>query len=138
MDKKQFIEGLNQDLAAEISAIVQYLQHSYLTLGLCRGPIIDKLQSIAKQEMEHAEELSERIVAMGGVPTVKPAEIKQADTVEKMIQLDVAAEKKAMDDYAERIKQAEEIGEWGTSYLLQNILLEEQKHWDEFTKLLRK
>jgi bacterioferritin len=138
MDKKKLIEGLNSDLAAEVAAIVQYLQHSYLVMGLCRKPVIDTLREIAKQEMEHAELLAERIVALEGVPTVKPAEIRQADTIEKNISFDIAAEKKAMDDYARRIKEAEEIGEWGTSYMLQNILLEEQNHWDEFTKLLRK
>ncbi len=137
MDNKKLIDDLNEDLAGELQAIIQYLQHSFMIMGLKRLPISDLLEDVAKDEMKHAQILAERIVAMGGVPTVKPRPIKQAATIKEMLELDLAAEKGALEDYAKRIKQAEEAGEVGTSLIIENILVDEQGHWDSFTKLLR-
>jgi bacterioferritin len=135
MDKKTLIEHLNDDLAGELQAIVQYLQHSYLVKGLKRIPIHDLFEDIAKDEMGHAETLSERIVAMGGVPTTKPKAINQTTDVEEMVKFDMAREEEALAGYAKRIKEAEEAGEIGTSLILENILVDEQGHWDSLFML---
>jgi len=137
MDKKELIDKLNGDLSAELKAIVQYLQHSYLVMGLGRLPLHDLLESISKDEMRHAEELAERIVAMGGTPTVKIEPIFQSSNIREMLEADLGEERKALADYAQRIKDAEEAGEIGTSLIIENILVDEQHHFDEFTKLLR-
>lgn len=137
MNNQELLDALNEDLAGEIQAIIQYLQHHYVILGLNRLPISELLEDISKDEMHHAEELAERIVAMGGTPTVHPRPIQQADTIEEMLRLDLEAERQALVDYAERIKQAEEAGEMGTALMLEDILVDEQKHYDEFVKLLR-
>lgn len=132
------IENLNQDLAGELQAIVQYLQHSYLVAGLKRLPIHDLLEEIAKDEMKHAEMLAERIVAMGGVPTVHPRPIVQPATIEEMLQADLEAEKGALRDYAAHRDAAEEMGEIGTALILENIIVDEQGHHDALVMLLRK
>ena len=136
MDKKTLIEHLNDDLAGELQAIVQYLQHSYLVKGLGRPPIHDLFESISKDEMGHAETLAERIVAMGGVPTTKPKVINQTNETVEMIKFDMAREVDALAGYAKRIKEAEEIGEIGTALILENILVDEQGHWDSLSMLL--
>jgi bacterioferritin len=138
MDKKTLIDHLNEDLSGELQAIIQYLQHSYLVKGLGRLSLHDHLESIAKDEMKHAELLSERIVAMGGIPTVKPRKIVQPETTEGMLEANLEAENKALADYAIRIKEAEEAGEVGTSLILENILVDEQGHADGLVMLLRK
>ncbi len=137
MDKKTLIEHLNDDLAGEFQAIVQYLQHSYLVKGMKRIPIHDLFEDIAKDEMGHAETLAERIVAMGGVPTTKPKQINHATEAEEMVKFDLAREEEALAGYAKRIKEAEEAGEIGTSLILENILVDEQGHWDSLTMLLK-
>jgi bacterioferritin len=138
MDKKTLIEHLNEDLSGELQAIVQYLQHSFLVKGLGRLPIHDQLESNAKDEMGHAETLAERIVAMGGVPTVKPRKIIEATATEAMLEADLGGENRALADYAIRIKEAEEAGEIGTALILENILVDEQGHADGLVMLLRK
>jgi bacterioferritin len=138
MDRKDLIEHLNEDLSGELQAIVQYLQHSYVIKGLGRLPIHDQLESNAKDEMGHAETLAERIVAMGGIPTVKPRKILEGDSTEMMLEADLAGEHRALADYAVRIKEAEECGEKATSLILENILVDEQGHADGLVMLLRK
>ena len=138
MDKKTLIEHLNEDLSGELQAIVQYLQHSFMVKGLGRLPIHDQLEGNAKDEMSHAEMLAERIVAMGGIPTVKPRKIVEAKSTEDMLAADLEGENKALADYAVRIKEAEEAGEVGTSLILENILVDEQGHADGLVMLLRK
>lgn len=137
MDKKTLIEHLNDDLAGELQAIVQYLQHSYLAKGLGRIPIHDLFEDIAEDEMGHAETLAERIVAMGGVPTTKPKVINQSNDTVEMVKFDLAREEEALAGYARRIKEAEEVGEVGTALILENILVDEQGHWDGLSMLLR-
>lgn len=96
------------------------------------------LEEIAKDEMRHAEELAERIEALGGVPTAKPRPIKEAETLEKMFQLDLQAEKTALKDYYDHRDKAEEMGEISTALILENIIVDEQHHHDRFLMMLRK
>ena len=137
LNKKQLIDLLNYDLGGELQAIIQYLQHSYLIAGVNRQQLHAVLEEISKDEMKHAEELAERIVAMGGVPTIKPRPIVQAKTIKAMLTADLKGEQLALKDYAERIKQAEAMGEVGTSLIIENIVVDEQHHHDKFVMLLR-
>ena len=130
MNQRQLIELLNYDLAGELQAIIQYLQHGYLIAGVNRPQLHEVLEDISKDEMKHAEELAERIVAMGGVPTIKPRPIVQAKTIKNMLTADLKGEQQALKDYAERIEQAEKMGEIGTALILENILVDEQHHAD--------
>ncbi len=137
MDKKTLIDHLNDDLAGELQAIIQYLQHSYLVKGLGRIPLHDLFEDISKAEMGHAETLAERIVAMGGVPTTKPKVINQSNDATEMVKFNLVREEEAIAGYSKRIKEAEEAGEIGTSLILENILVDEQGHWDSLSMLLR-
>jgi bacterioferritin len=137
MDKQTLIDHLNDDLAGELQAIVQYLQHSYLVKGLGRIPLHDLFEDISKDEMGHAETLAERIVAMGGVPTTKPKVINQSNDATEMVKFNLVREEDALAGYAKRIKEAEELGEIGTALILENILVDEQGHWDSLSMLLR-
>lgn len=134
----QLIDGLNSDLAGELQAIIQYLQHAYHVVGPYREHVHDILEGIAKDEMKHAEELAERIEALGGVPTVKPKPIKQAETIPAMLELNLAAEKQALKDYYERRDQTEKMGEIGTALIIENIIVDEQHHHDKLIMMLRK
>jgi bacterioferritin len=137
MNTKKLIDLLNYDLAGELQAIIQYLQHSYQIAGVNRPQLHDVLEEISKDEMKHAEELAERIVAMGGTPTIRPRPIVAAKTIKDMLTADLKGERLALKDYAERIKQAEKMGEIGTALIIENILVDEQHHADKFVMLLR-
>ncbi|MBI3989911.1 MAG: ferritin-like domain-containing protein [candidate division NC10 bacterium] len=136
MDKETLIEGLNRDLAGEYRAILQYLQHSYMLKGLERLTLGELFKKFAIGEMKHAEFLAEKIVALGGVPTVTPLSIVQPTTAREMLQANLAAERQAIADYKERADQAEEYGDEGLEVELEEIMAEETRHAEELEKLL--
>lgn len=136
MNKQTLIDGLNRDLAGEYQAILQYLQHYYVMKGPERLTVGAFFKKVALGEMKHAEFLAEKIVALGGMPTVTPLPIVQPATVREMLEANLAAERQAVKDYAERADQAEEFGDEGLEIELENIVAEETAHAEEFEKLL--
>lgn len=136
MDKQTLIDGLNQDLAGEYQAILQYLQHYFVMKGPDRLTVGEMFKETAMGEMKHADFLAEKIVALGGVPTVTPLPIVQPADVQGMLEANLAAERKAIADYAERAKQAEEYGDLGLQVDLEDIASDETRHAEEFEKLI--
>lgn len=134
--KEKLIEGLNHDLAAEYRAIFQYLQQSFLLKGLGRIPFSEYLSKEAQGEMRHVEFLAEKIVSLGGMPTITPLPVKVGKDLREMLQNDLEAEREAIADYKERAKQAEEFGDIGLQVELENLLAEETHHLEELQKLL--
>lgn len=133
---KNLIAGLNHDLAGEYQAILQYLQHYYVMKGPERLTVGEFFKKVAIGEMKHAEFLAEKIVALNGIPTVTPLPIVQPATIREMLEANLAAERQAIKDYAERAEQAEEFGEEGLEIELENMVAEETAHAEEFEKLL--
>lgn len=136
ISKEKLVEGLNHDLAAEYQAIFQYLQQSFLLKGVGRLPFSEYLQKEAQGEMRHVEFLAEKIVALGGMPTITPLTVKVGKDLREMLQNDLEAERQAIAAYKERAKQAEEYGDIGLQVELENLLAEETHHLEELQKLL--
>lgn len=136
MDKQTLIGGLNHDLAGEYQAILQYLQHYFVLKGMNRLTLGEFFKKSSIDEMKHADFLAEKIVALGGLPTVQPAPIVQPAAAEEMLKANHAAERQAIKDYVERAKQAEEFGDVGLVTDLENIISDETRHMEELEKLL--
>jgi len=124
---KEFLDALNQDLALEWSAMIQYTQHASVIVGK-DWPIIEELLKHADEEFGHAKDLSDRIDYLGGVPTIDVGERKISTEPLQMIQQDLEGERTAIRRYSERIKQAVDIGDEGTAEILRGILTDEQEH----------
>jgi bacterioferritin len=127
----EILESLNSLLAAELTAINQYMVHS----EMCDNWGYDKLnQAIRKQsidEMHHAEWLIERIIFLDGAPTVsKLNTIKIGKTVAEMISNDNKDELDAVRAYNDAIKLARLVEDQGTVDLLSKILEMEEDHVD--------
>ncbi len=127
---------LNQAVAREIQVSIQYMWQHILAKGVKGYAVKDLFKKIAITEMKHAEEIAERLVYLGGVPTTKPTPIFIGDKLEEMIKLDIRAEEEAIELYKEIIKVAKEEGDETTHSLFRKILAEEEEHHDEFTSLL--
>ena len=74
--RAEIIRGLNEDLAREYKAIIQYVVFSAALKGAQYNDIADQLKLHASQELAHALEVARQIDYLGGDPTVKgkPAE----------------------------------------------------------------
>ncbi len=65
----EIVGELNKALADEWLAYMQYISASRLVSA---PQVIKEFEAIAKEELEHAEELTERIIQLGGTPIVDP------------------------------------------------------------------
>jgi bacterioferritin len=126
--KEEIIRGLNEDLAREYKAIIQYVVFSSTLKGAEYGDIAEQLKKHASQELAHALEVARQIDYLGGDPTVKGKEAEYSQESRKMLEIDLRAEQDTIKSYRERIRQAERAGEFALSEALRDIIAEEQDH----------
>lgn len=136
--KKKIIELLNNDLALEYSAAIQYIQHSAVMSGAQYGDIIKELKIHATEEIQHAMILADQIDFLEGVPSINVGEIyTSADNVE-MLKQDLGGEEDAIKRYKMRIEQAEDLKEFALAQQLRIILAMEQEHAMDLKQALGK
>jgi bacterioferritin len=137
MDKQQLIDHLNQDLAGELGAIIQYITYAAKATGPYRPQLVQFFLAEVPDEQQHAQYLANKIVAFGGEPTTQPRPVPPARTDREMVQAVLAAERQAVKDYTERAEQADAFGDKGLSVQLENMVLDESGHADETERILR-
>ena len=126
--KEQLLANLNEDLAWEYAALVQYVQHASVITGAEYESILAELLVHANEEMQHAISLSEQIDFLGGVPAVDVQKIETSENSVVMLEQDLAGEMYAITRYKERIAQAEALQEYGLRRALEDILIIEEEH----------
>ncbi len=137
MDMKTLVKNLNEDLAGELSAIIQYLTYAAKASGPYRPQLVQFYLAEVADETGHAQFLSNKIVALGGEPTTTPRPVPPAKNNKEMLQAVLEAEKQAAKDYMERAKQADELGEKGLAVQLEDMVRDESGHSDETARILR-
>lgn len=128
MTKEELIDLLNKDLEKEYSSAVQYIQHAAKVTGAQYQTMQKELVVHANEEIGHAVGLAAQIVALGGDPTVEVGKRYVSDDTVEMLKQDLEGEKDAVARYKERVKQAEELGEYGLKRALEDILIREEEH----------
>ena len=126
--KDEIIRGLNEDLAREYKAIIQYVVFSNTLKGAEYGDIAEQLKKHASQELAHASEVARQIDYLGGDPTMKGKESEYSQDSKTMLEIDLRAEQETIKNYRERIRQAERAGEFALSESLRDIIAQEQDH----------
>lgn len=136
MNIQELIVNLNGDLAREYMAALQYLQHRSMINGVYFA-FAKELEDHAGEEIEHSKTLSDYIQYLGGVPVATPLPAYTASEAIAMLRQDLNAENDAIARYTERVKQAQELGQYGLAVALQNILKEENMHANDLMTILR-
>jgi bacterioferritin len=129
-------EMMNQAIAGELQAIVQYMWHHIMVKGLNSSSLMEVFEDISVEEMKHAEKIAERLFYFDVNPTTKPNPIAVGGTPEQMLRADVKAEEEAITLYKDIIKQATSEGDDTTRHLFAEILAAEERHHGTFTTLL--
>lgn len=137
MTKQQMIEALNEDLAYELSSIIQYLTYAAKVSGPYRPELSKFFLAEVPSETAHAQWLANKIVALGGEPVTAPKPVAPARTNRQMLEAILAAETDAAKRYTLRAKQAEEMGEKGLQVALENFVFDETGHREETERILR-
>ena len=128
MDRQGILNELNKDLEWEYAAAIQYVQHAAAISGAQYDSIQKELLIHSQEEMLHAVSLSDQIDFLGGVPTVDVEKRETSPESLKMLKQDLAGEEHAVARYRDRIRQAEEMHEYGLRRALEDILIMEEEH----------
>lgn len=133
----KMIALLNEDLAGELSAIIQYTTYAAKATGPFRPQLTEFFLSEVPGETGHAQFLANKIVALGGEPTTVPRPVPAAATNREMLLAVLEAERRAKTDYTKRAKQAEQFGDKGLQVQLENIVADETGHFEDTERILR-
>lgn len=142
-DRDTVVKLLNEALATEIVCTLRYRRHYYMAQGIHAESVAAEFQQHAADEQQHADQIAQRIVQLGGAPDFSPegltsrshAEYVEGDSLEDMLREDLIAERIAIDSYREIV---EYLGtkDSTTRRLMEEILAKEEEHADDLATLL--
>ena len=138
MASAKLLGMLNNAIADEMQAAIQYMWQHVQWKGVDHFAVTEGFKKIAMDEMKHAEKIAERLWYLGEKPTIQPSPIKVGETLTEMLNLDVTAEVGAIKLYKEVMEVAEKEGDVATKEIFEEIEEEEEEHHDFFTSLLEK
>jgi bacterioferritin len=133
-DTQELIDRLNEALSWELAATIQYGHHAAMVTGPHREYLEEFFLEGSEEGREHAEKANNKIVALGGTPTVEPARIREAGDVDDMLEASLALELDALEAW-EAALEIGEVANKGTKFWLEDHVAEEQEHVDELRLL---
>jgi bacterioferritin len=146
IDLKGLIKDLDRAYCDEWLAFYAYWYMAQVVAGKGYEDMAEFLNKIAKDEFEHASELAERIVELGGLPTNTPAILeknanfpypgvmKRLSDYDEIIKLVTGAEAGAIEVY-NKIARKTFGKDHDTYQLMTHILGEEITHEEMFENL---
>jgi bacterioferritin len=132
-DGNELIARLNRALSLEYAATIQYLQQQCLVTGQSRQQFAQFFASSSSESHMHAQNLGNKIVSLGGTPTIEPAKIRQGKNLAQMLRYDLEMERDALDAYVKAWESAQ--GNPPLVFWLEEVISAEQLHVDELEKL---
>ncbi len=126
--RQEMVRLLNEDLAREYQAVIAYVVYSQTIKGAPYTDIARELESHATEELSHALKIARQIDYFGGTPSVRPEPVKLSEDPKSMLQFDLDNERITIQNYRERIQQADAMGEFALSEVLRGIIVQEQEH----------
>ncbi|ELZ98803.1 DNA-binding ferritin-like protein [Haloferax mucosum ATCC BAA-1512] len=135
---KQVIEALNTDLADAYVLYHQLHKHHWNVEGAEHLEIHRFLQEAYEEVEEAADEIAERVQALGGVPHASMSALSDAATVEAededvydirtSLSNDLEMYGDIIESYREHIGLAEGLGDYATSEMLREQLEDVEEH----------
>jgi bacterioferritin len=139
------IKLLNEALATELVCVLRYKRHYYMASGMNSQSVKAEFLQHATEEQQHADQIADRIIQLGGEPNFSPegilsrshSEYVEGKTLEDMIKEDLIAERVAIDSYRGMI---EYVGndDPTTRRMLEDIQAIEEEHAEDMASLLAK
>ena len=129
------IEQLNEALKNELTAVNQYWLHYRLLdhWGIARLAEFERHESI--DEMKHADELSERILFLDGLPNFQAlGRLRVGENVTEVLRADLELEMEALPLLRDAITHCEAVKDYVSRELFEAILASEEEHVDFLEK----
>ncbi|MEM1028732.1 MAG: ferritin-like domain-containing protein [Myxococcota bacterium] len=106
MKNAPLIDALNRAIALEHAAGLQYQHQALVVRGLWRPVYAPRFAEASQESFGHAELFGQKVVALGGVPTLEVAVTKQSLVLEEMLEHALDVETKALDAYRQALELA--------------------------------
>ncbi len=133
---RELLKGLNEDLNREVFAMLSYLHMSFLVFGPNRHGIVEFFRREARESMEHAIRIGEKITALGGAPSIKAQSVSgQPKSIRELLEESRQIELTALNGYRARLKQVGD--DVALRVMLEEQVASEQEHLEEVDKYLR-
>ncbi|MEO7913622.1 MAG: ferritin-like domain-containing protein [Roseiflexaceae bacterium] len=126
--RQQLIQGLQEDLAREYKAIIQYIVYSQAISEPQYMNIAAELEKHAHEELDHALRIAKQIDYYGEYPNITPMAAQPSEDSKTMLEYDLQGEDETVANYRQRIQQALALGEYALAEELQEIIRQEQEH----------
>jgi len=124
------IEHLNAVLANELTAINQYFLHARMFKNWGYRKLDEHEYHESVDEMKHADLLIERILFLEGLPTMQLHRLTIGKDARGCLENDLKMELKAHPDLKQAIAYCEQIGDYVSRELFEDILESEEEHID--------
>ena len=125
------IDYLNAALRSELTAVSQYWLHYRLQEDWGFGHLADKSRAESIEEMHHADRFIARIIFLEGHPNLQKLDpLRIGQTVRETLEADLAAEHDARTLYIEARRYCDEVGDFVTRALFDELLADEEGHID--------
>lgn len=133
---KELINKLNAMLKQEHACAIRYATHAAVISGPASDSIKARFKEISSDEVMHAEKLRDRIIALGGEPTmdISIEDLKSAKTLDQMLNINTAEEKHAIAEYSELLSLIPQSNVILYQTILE-IIRDEQEHLEELDNL---
>ena len=142
-DRNTVIRLLQEALATEIVCVLRYKRHYFMATGIHAQAVAAEFLQHANEEQGHADQISARIVQLGGAPNLNPegllsrshSEYVEGESLVDMLKENLVAERIAIDSYAEMARYIAD-DDPTTRRMLESILAMEEEHADDLATLL--
>ncbi|MGB3386394.1 MAG: bacterioferritin [Pseudaminobacter sp.] len=129
--EKQVIERLNEALFLELGAVNQYWLHYRLLEDWGYTKLAKKEREESIEEMHHADRIIERIIFLEGHPNLQSvAPLRIGQNVKEVLESDLAGEYDARTSYKKSREICQELGDYVTMKLFEELLKDEEGHID--------
>jgi bacterioferritin len=125
------IEALNEILTGELTAINQYFLHARMCKNWGYERIAKKVWAESIDEMKHAQEITDRILFLEGIPNLqKLGKLNIGETVPEQFESDLKLEYIALSNLKNAVKIADDARDYTSRDLFEKILADEEGHVD--------
>lgn len=125
------IELLNKALYNELTAINQYFLHAKMLKNWGLKELADHEYHESIDEMKHADQLSDRILFLDGLPNFQAlGKVRIGENPRELLQCDLALELEALPALRDGIAHCEAVGDYTSRQLFADILDSEEEHID--------